>query len=418
MAAQTLPASRCPDCLPCRRRGAERGRDRRPLPHQSRRPARRPRRPIAFARPELPRDPHRRRAHRGHDRCRAPEDRVADACDDRDPVHDRRRRPRRRQGRGHRQLPARGGRRPIVATFDGVDIEQIVDLEAGPRHLGRRRADRRVHAVEQLRRADIPVLVSYPTDHRWRARRASAHRLRRSGSATTADDPRRRPGAAHRRTERLLASAAATSRASSMRSTSPAGSSRRPTSRSTARCSCSPAASRSPATTSYSISLEELVDADPEVILLGDAAYGVTAEAVAERPGWKRHDGRQERGHLPDRRHPRHPTRAAARRGPRGARSGRSTRSSPTSSTPRRASSACRPRRRRRSTDDGRDARPAVARSRAPVAGQATARAGGALPRRPVRRDRCRCRRGVGGRAAGRHPRDPRAPRCSGWTSA
>ena len=29
---------------------------------------------------------------------------------------------------------------------------------------------------------------------------------------------------------------------------------------------------------SYSISLEELVAADPEVILLGDAAYGVTAE--------------------------------------------------------------------------------------------------------------------------------------------
>ena len=38
---------------------------------------------------------------------------------------------------------------------------------------------------------------------------------------------------------------------------------------------------------SYSISLEELVAADPEVILLGDAAYGATPEAVAERPGWK-----------------------------------------------------------------------------------------------------------------------------------
>jgi iron complex transport system substrate-binding protein len=36
----------------------------------------------------------------------------------------------------------------------------------------------------------------------------------------------------------------------------------------------------------YSISLEELVAADPEVILLGDAAYGVTPEAVADRPSW------------------------------------------------------------------------------------------------------------------------------------
>ncbi len=36
----------------------------------------------------------------------------------------------------------------------------------------------------------------------------------------------------------------------------------------------------------YAISLEELVDADPEVILLGDAAYGESAETVGGRPGW------------------------------------------------------------------------------------------------------------------------------------
>lgn len=39
-------------------------------------------------------------------------------------------------------------------------------------------------------------------------------------------------------------------------------------------------------TTSFEIPLETLVTADPEVILLGDAAYGATAEAVAARPGW------------------------------------------------------------------------------------------------------------------------------------
>lgn len=38
--------------------------------------------------------------------------------------------------------------------------------------------------------------------------------------------------------------------------------------------------------TDFAISLEKLIAADPEVILLGDAAYGVTAEAVAARPGW------------------------------------------------------------------------------------------------------------------------------------
>jgi iron complex transport system substrate-binding protein len=38
--------------------------------------------------------------------------------------------------------------------------------------------------------------------------------------------------------------------------------------------------------TDFAISIEKLIAADPEVIVLGDAAYGVTAEAVAARPGW------------------------------------------------------------------------------------------------------------------------------------
>ena len=36
----------------------------------------------------------------------------------------------------------------------------------------------------------------------------------------------------------------------------------------------------------YQIEAEKIVDFDPEVILLGDAAYGVTADQVAARPGW------------------------------------------------------------------------------------------------------------------------------------
>ena len=40
---------------------------------------------------------------------------------------------------------------------------------------------------------------------------------------------------------------------------------------------------------STAIELEELVAADPELILLGDATYDptITAESVAERPGWE-----------------------------------------------------------------------------------------------------------------------------------
>lgn len=39
-------------------------------------------------------------------------------------------------------------------------------------------------------------------------------------------------------------------------------------------------------TTSFEIPLERLIEADPELILLGDAAYGVTEDQVAARPGW------------------------------------------------------------------------------------------------------------------------------------
>jgi len=39
-------------------------------------------------------------------------------------------------------------------------------------------------------------------------------------------------------------------------------------------------------TTDFSIPLEKLIAADPDLILLGDAAYGVTADQVKARPGW------------------------------------------------------------------------------------------------------------------------------------
>jgi iron complex transport system substrate-binding protein len=39
-------------------------------------------------------------------------------------------------------------------------------------------------------------------------------------------------------------------------------------------------------TTNFEISLEQLVTANPSIILLGDAAYGVTADQVRSRPGW------------------------------------------------------------------------------------------------------------------------------------
>jgi iron complex transport system substrate-binding protein len=39
-------------------------------------------------------------------------------------------------------------------------------------------------------------------------------------------------------------------------------------------------------TTNWEMPVEKLVTANPDLIILGDSAYGVTAEAVAKRPGW------------------------------------------------------------------------------------------------------------------------------------
>ncbi len=38
--------------------------------------------------------------------------------------------------------------------------------------------------------------------------------------------------------------------------------------------------------TTWDMPVEKLVQADPQLIILGDSAYGVTASAVAKRPGW------------------------------------------------------------------------------------------------------------------------------------
>jgi iron complex transport system substrate-binding protein len=38
------------------------------------------------------------------------------------------------------------------------------------------------------------------------------------------------------------------------------------------------------------ISIEELLIRDPQVILLGDAAYGITPESLSDRTGWSNID--------------------------------------------------------------------------------------------------------------------------------
>jgi iron complex transport system substrate-binding protein len=171
---------------------------------------------------------------------------------------------------------------PVVATFEGTDVEKIVGLEADlviAGGLGFTPPD----AITQLRGLDIPVVVVYPSDiataladieligqAAWAAAEAQAlsDEMRADIdelAALTTDLPKPRVFYEIDATNAIY--------------TAPADS---------AYAEMLALAGSEPITTdaSYVISLEKLVDADPEIILLGDGAYGVTAEQVAARPGW------------------------------------------------------------------------------------------------------------------------------------
>jgi len=171
---------------------------------------------------------------------------------------------------------------PVVATFEGVDVEQIVSLEADLVIAGGNFFTP-PDAVEQLRRLGIPVVVLYAESVEGAlagiqligdatgasaaaadlvaSMRADFDQL----SAATADLPRPRTFYELDATTKIY--------------TVPAGS---------LYAEMLELAGADPITTddSYEISLEELITADPEVILLGDDADYTTVADVAARPGW------------------------------------------------------------------------------------------------------------------------------------
>lgn len=175
---------------------------------------------------------------------------------------------------------------PDVATYQGVDVEKIVGLEADlvvAGGLGFNSPD----ALARLRSLGIPVLVVYAPDvatvladielvataaGEAEAGAALAATMRTEidaiAAAVAADgSPRPRVFYELDATKEIYGPADDSFLAEMI---SLAGG--------------DPITTGSP--TVYAIPLETLVAADPEVIVLGDAAYGVTAEQVAARPGW------------------------------------------------------------------------------------------------------------------------------------
>jgi iron complex transport system substrate-binding protein len=169
---------------------------------------------------------------------------------------------------------------PVVATFQGVDIERIVELESDlviAGGLGFTPPD----AVEQLRRVEIPVLVLYAesTD-------AAFGGIELIGDAVGEAAPARDLTASMRaQFDQVEAATSSLARprvfyeidATSKIYTPAEGS---------VYAEMLRLAGSAPILTdeSYEISLEEIVEADPELILLGNPV--ATPEEVADRPGW------------------------------------------------------------------------------------------------------------------------------------
>ncbi len=173
---------------------------------------------------------------------------------------------------------------PDVASFTSVDVEKIVGLEADLVIAGGNFFNP-PEAIERLRSLDVPVLVVYAPDLA-----TVLDDIELIGKATGLGDAASDLTDTMQRGFDGVAEAAAA----------------RPAPRTFYELDATNAiytaadgsfleemielAGGDPITTGsptdFAISLEKLIEADPELILLGDAAYGVTPDQVAARSGW------------------------------------------------------------------------------------------------------------------------------------
>ena len=173
---------------------------------------------------------------------------------------------------------------PIVGTFSGVDVEKIVGLDADLVIAGGN-GGTPPDAIAKLRSLKVPVLVVYAPDV------DTVY-----GDITLTGDAVGEPAKAADLVGQLKAQfdavAKATAGATKPRVFYETGD--QPSIYGIADDSVYAQmiglAGGTPITTgsatNWEMSTEKLVVADPELIILGDSAYGVTAAAVAKRPGW------------------------------------------------------------------------------------------------------------------------------------
>jgi len=180
--------------------------------------------------------------------------------------------------------PAQVGELPHVATYMGVDIEKIVGLTPDLVIAGGNDFNS-PDAIAKLRAVGIPVVVVYADSVD-----AILADIRLVGTSVGAVPESEALTAWMRDRIDAIAAAAATSTPARVFYELDATNEIYGPAPKSFIASMVELAGGDPITTGdpavFAIPLEKLIAADPQVIILGDAAYGMTPAAVAERPGW------------------------------------------------------------------------------------------------------------------------------------
>ena len=173
---------------------------------------------------------------------------------------------------------------PVVATPASVDVEKIVDLDPDLVVSGGAGLTQGP-AVEQLRRANIPVVVIYPTtiDDGLAGISLIGQAVGRSAEGDALATSIRK-----RLDDLATVASTATPKPRVFYEIDVNGGIFTPPANSIyGEMFRLAGAEPISGDANYSIALEDLVAADPEVILLGDAAYGQSPATVKARDGWK-----------------------------------------------------------------------------------------------------------------------------------
>jgi iron complex transport system substrate-binding protein len=181
-------------------------------------------------------------------------------------------------------FPPEAAKVPVVGTFSGVDVEKIVGLGADLVIAGGSGGTPK-DAIDKLRSLKVPVLVLYAPDvagvladieltGKATGQSAEAEALTSSMQAgfddvTGAIDTATKPKVFYETGDQPSIYGIADDSVYAQMIELAGG---------------APVTTGS--ATNWEMPTEKLVTANPDLIILGDSAYGVTAEAVAKRPGW------------------------------------------------------------------------------------------------------------------------------------